>query len=276
MKIILLLTAATVMATMGIQAGGKTDSLALKIKRFVRTDIKGDVSRLSPGDKKALARLVEAAQLMDKIYIRQVWSGNEALQKKLQADKSPQGKERLHFFAMNMSPWSKIDHDEAFIKGAPVPRPPQANYYPDDMTKEEFNSWVATLSEEDQAKARGFFYTIRRDATSKLKLVPYSEEYKEFLEPAAKLLREAAALTDNASLKSFLSKRADAFLSNNYYDSDVAWMDLDSPIEPTIGPYEVYMDDLFNYKAAFEAFITLRNDKETKNLEKYSGYLQEI
>jgi ribosomal protein S20 len=275
MKLILLLTTAVLIMATSTNADEKP-SLSSKIKRFVRTEIKGDVSKLSAGDKKALTKLVAASKLMDKIYTRQVWSGNEALRKKLEADKSSEGKERLHYFKMNMGPWSKIDHDEAFIEGAPMPRPPQANYYPDDMTKEEFNSWVATLPDEDQAKARGFFYTIRRDTNKKLKLVPYNEEYKEFLEPAATLLREAAALTDNASLKSFLTKRADAFLSNDYYDSDVAWMDLDSPIEPTIGPYEVYMDDLFNYKAAFESFITLRNDKETRNLEKYSGRLQEI
>jgi ribosomal protein S20 len=275
MKLILLLTTAVLIMATSTNADEKP-SLSSKIKRFVRTEIKGDVSKLSAGDKKALTKLVAASKLMDKIYTRQVWSGNEALRKKLEADKSSAGKERLHYFKMNMGPWSKIDHDEAFIEGAPMPRPPQANYYPDDMTKEEFNSWVATLPDEDQAKARGFFYTIRRDTNKKLKLVPYNEEYKEFLEPAATLLREAAALTDNASLKSFLTKRADAFLSNDYYDSDVAWMDLDSPIEPTIGPYEVYMDDLFNYKAAFESFITLRNDKETRNLEKYSGRLQEI
>jgi hypothetical protein len=276
MKLTTVLITALLIMTTSVNAGDKPAGLASKIKRFVRTEIKGDVSKLSAGDKKALAKLVAASKIMDKIYIRQVWSGNEALQKKLEADKSPTGKERLHYFKMNMGPWAKIDHDEAFIEGTPMPRPPHANFYPDDMTKEEFNSWVMTLPDEDQAKARGFFYTVRRDNTKKLKLVPYNEEYKEFLEPAATLLREAAALTDNVSLKSFLAKRADAFLSNDYYASDVAWMDLDSPIEPTIGPYEVYMDELFNYKAAFESFITLRNDKETKNLEKYSGRLQEI
>jgi hypothetical protein len=257
-------------------AGEKPMTLAARIKRFARTEIKGDVSKLSAGDKKALSKLVEAARVMDKIYTQQVWSGNEGLRKKLEADKLPVGKERLHYFNINMSPWSKIDHDEAFIKGVPMPRPLLANYYPDDMTKEEFETWVTTLSEGEQKKAKGFFHTVRRNKDRKLKLVPYNEEYKDFLEPAAQLLRDAAGFTENASLKSFLTKRADAFLSNDYYDSDVAWMDLDSPIEPTIGPYEVYMDETFNYKAAFEAFICLRNDKETKNLEKYSSHLQEI
>jgi len=144
------------------------------------------------------------------------------------------------------------------------------------MTKEEFATWVETLPESEKQKATGFFFTVRRTADRKLTTVPYHEEYKEFLEPATKLLREAAGLTTNASLKSFLSKRADAFLTNEYYASDVAWMNLDSPIEPTIGPYEVYMDELFNYKAAFEAFITIRNDEETKKLASFSGHLQDI
>ncbi len=132
------------MTAMGVQSGEKTGSLAPKINRFVPTEIRGDMSRLSPGDKQALVKLVEAARLLDSIYIRQVWSGNAALLTKLRSDRSPLGKEKLHYFLMNMSPWSKIDHDEAFIEGVPVPRPPQADYYPDDMTKEEFNSWVAT------------------------------------------------------------------------------------------------------------------------------------
>ncbi len=257
--------------------------LAAKLKRFAPTEITADVAKLSAGDRQALDKLIEASRLMDEMYLRQVWTGNAALKEKLGAEASPkagnaspEGKLRYQMFMLNKSPWSGLDHDSAFIEGAPYPKPAGANYYPEDMTKEEFEAWVATLSAKDQEKAKGFFYTVRRGEDKKLKLVPFNEEYKQWLEPAAKLLREAAELTDNKSLKSFLTKRADAFLSNDYYDSDVAWMDLDSPIEPTIGPYEVYLDELFNYKAAFEAFITLRNDEETKKLSKFSGELQEL
>lgn len=253
----------------------KPSDLAAKIKRFAPVEITADHSKLSDGDRKALAKLFEASKLIDKIYARQVWSGNEALMAKLEADASPEGKERLHYFNINMHPWSNLDHNEPFIGGVPL-KPPQANYYPDDMTKEEFDKWVATLPESEKNKAIGYFYTIRRDANGKLKTVPYNEEYKELLEPAAQLLREAAELTTDKSLEKYLTTRADAFLSNDYYQSDVAWMELDSPIEPTIGPYEVYMDELFNYKAAFESFITLRNDEETKKLAMYSNHLQDI
>ena len=106
--------------------------------------------------------------------------------------------------------------------------------------------------------------------------VPYSKAYAEFLVPAARLLREAASLTTNATLKDFLTKRADAFASDDYYSSDVAWMDLDSPIDVTFGPYETYEDELFSYKAAFEAYVTLRDEAESAKLTKFSGYLQEL
>jgi hypothetical protein len=252
-----------------------TPDLKTRLDRFAPASITSDISRLTEGDREALAKLFEAANILDKIYTRQVWSGNEALRETLEADTSPEGALRLKYFNINMSPWSGIDHNEPFIDGVPK-RLAGANYYPEDMTKEEFAAWLETLSDPEKQKATGFFHVVRRASDRKLMLVPYNEEYKEFLEPASKLLREAAALTTNASLKSFLSKRADAFLSNDYYASDVAWMNLDSPIEPTIGPYEVYMDELFNYKAAFEAFITIRNDEETKKLASFSKQLQDI
>ena len=156
------------------------------------------------------------------------------------------------------------------------PRPPQANFYPEDLTKDEFNSWLGSLSEADKAKATGYFYVIRRDAGGKLKPVSYSEEYEHYLKPAAQLLNEAGRLTTNATLKNFLFKRAVAFNTNDYYDSDVAWMDLDSPIDLTMGPYETYEDELFGYKAAFEAYVTLRDEAESAKLKKFSGYLQEL
>ena len=251
------------------------DSLAPKIRRFAPTVMTANSSRLSPNDRKALLKIIAAAKLYDPLFLRQIWSGNEALLARLQADKSVLGQQRLHYFMINKGPWSQLDDNERFIEGVP-PRPPYANFYPADITKEEFNSWLNSLSAEEKEKATGYFYTIRRDANGKLKTVPYSEEYREFLEPAAKLLREAAALTRNATLKDFLNKRAAAFLSNDYYDSDVAWMDLDSPIDLTMGPYETYEDELFGYKAAFEAYVTLRDEAETAKLKKFSAYLQEL
>ena len=246
------------------------------INRFAPTDISADTAGLSADDRKALDKIIEAAKLMDPIFLRQVWSGNVALQKTLEADRTPLGQARLHYFMINKGPWSRTDSNAPFIPDAPHEKSPQAGFYPSDLTKEEFTAWAKNLSEADRKKAEGFFTVIERGPDRKLKAVPYSQAYREFLEPAAKLLREAATLTTNATLKKFLTTRADAFMSDDYYASDVAWMDMDAPIDLTIGPYETYEDELFGYKAAFEAFVTLRDDAESTKLVKFSGYLQEL
>jgi hypothetical protein len=250
-------------------------SLAARINRFAPTVLTANTARMSLKDRQALQKIIAAAKLLDPLFLRQVWSGNDALKARLDADKSVLGRMRLHYFLINDGPWSRLDENEPFIDGVPA-KPSHANYYPDDITKDEFNSWMNTLPAAEKEKATGYFYTIRRDANGKLKTVPYSEEYREFLAPAARLLREAAALTSNPTLKDFLNKRAAAFASNDYYDSDVAWMDLDAPIDVTIGPYETYEDELFGYKAAFEAYVTLRDEAESAKLTKFSQYLQEL
>lgn len=249
--------------------------LEAKIARFAPTEITADIAHLSPGDRRALKKLIEAGKLMDDIFLRQVWSGNVALLDRWKADTSPEGALKRRYFWINFGPWSRLDDDQPFIAGVP-PKPAGANYYPEDMTKEEFRAWLETLSPDEQKRATGFFTVIRRDDRGRLRIVPYSEEYREFLEPAAQLLREAAALTGNQSLKDYLLKRAAAFLSNDYYESDIAWMELDAPIDVTIGPYETYEDKLFGYKAAFEAFITIRDEAETARLARFSQYLQEL
>jgi Peptidase family M49 len=250
--------------------------LSAKIRQYAPTQLTADASHLSENDRRALDKLIEAAKMFDPLFLRQVWSGNDAFKKRLEGDTSAEGRERLHYFMINKGPWSRNEKNQPFIDGVPHEKPPQAGFYPDDMTKDEFNSWLNTLSEQDKKRATGFFTVIRRSPDGKLKIVPYHEEYREFLEPAAKLLKDAADLTTNATLKNFLTKRADAFLSDDYYASDVAWMDLDAPIDVTIGPYETYEDELFGYKAAFEAFITLRDEAESAKLEKFSAHLQEL
>src|SRR6266542_6145189 len=251
-------------------------ALAKKISRFAPTILTADTARLSAADRKALKKIIEAAKLLDPLFLRQVWSGNDELHQKLEADQSVVGRQRLHYFLINDGPWSRLDSNEPFIEDEPQQKPPQANYYPDDMTKDEFNNWVSGLPEEEKHKATGFFYLIRRSEDGKLKTVPYSGVYAEFLVPAAKLLSEAGELTTNTTLKDFLAKRAAAFASDDYYASDVAWMDLDAPIEVTIGPYETYEDELFSYKAAFEAYVTLPDEAESAKLAKFSQYLQEL
>src|SRR5581483_2169729 len=245
------------------------------IARFAPTPYRVDTSRLSPGDKQALPKLIEAARILNRIFMEQFWSGDLATYNRLKQDTTPLGQTRLHYFWMNKGPWSEIDKYTAFVPGVPPTKPEGSNFYPEDMTKEEFESWVKTLPAKDQEQATGFFTVIRRE-NGKLKLIPYSEEYKPDLERAAALLKEAAGLTDNASLKKFLTTRADAFLSNDYYESDMAWMDLDPPLDIKIGPYETYNDGLFEYKAAFEGYVNLRDDEETAKLSTFAKHLQDI
>jgi hypothetical protein len=264
------------MQTRGGKKAAGDPELAKKIARFAPTTLTANIAGLSAGDRKALNKIIEAARLLDPLFLRQVWSGNVEMQKKLEMDQSAVGRQRLHYFLINDGPWSRLDNNEPFIDGAPPEKPPYAGFYPDDITKDEFNSWLAGLSGAEKEKATGYFHAIRRDPGGKLMSVPYNEEYREFLEPAAKLLREAAAAATNETLKDFLSKRADAFASNDYYASDVAWMDLKGPIDVTIGPYETYEDELFGYKAAFEAYVTLTDAAESAKLQKFSQQLQEL
>jgi hypothetical protein len=243
--------------------------------RFAPVPITADVSGLPANERRALAKLVQAARIMDALFLRQAGAGNEALLLALIGDDSPLGRARLHYFLINKGPWSRLDKDAAFIPGVGE-KPPQANFYPAGATREEVEAWMKGLPDAEAERARGFFTTIRRSPEGRLIAVPYSVEYQGELDRAATLLREAAALTTQPSLKTFLAKRAEAFIDNDYYASDVAWMELDASIEPTIGPYEVYEDEWFNAKAAFEAFVTLRDDAETAKLARFAGELQEL
>src|SRR5688500_3412588 len=244
-------------------------------RRFALVDLTADISSLPQNEREALGVLVRAAKVFDALYLRQVWEENETMLLDLARDTSPLGQARMRYFLINKGPWSRLDHNEPFILGVP-PKPPQANFYPAGATKEEVETWLKTLSDADRRNATGFFTTIRRAPGGQFMAVPYSAEYQNELARVATLLRQAARQTANATLRNYLEKRATALQTNDYYDSDVAWMELDSRIEPTIGPYEVYEDEWFNYKAAFEAFITIRDDAETQKLARFSGELQEI
>jgi hypothetical protein len=248
--------------------------------QYARTEIGADLSKLPANERQALAKLVQAGWIMDALFLRQAWAGNEGMLLQLLTDRSPLGQARTHYFLLNKGPWDRLDHNATFIAGAPV-KPEGANFYPAGANKADIEAWMNALPEAERARASGFFTTIRRQTGTKagkagFEIVPYSVEYQGELARAADLLREAAALTVQPTLKAFLTGRADAFLSNDYYASDVAWMELDASIEPTIGPYEVYEDEWFNAKAGFEAFIAVRDDDETAKLSKLGSELQGI
>jgi hypothetical protein len=248
------------------------------ISKFPRTVIDYDHSLLNAEDQKVLAVLIDASRFIDNIFWKQVSEENPALRKQLvtAAASSEKQKQALELFDLMKGRWNRLEEDKPFIGpfGEKGKKPLGAGFYPVDMTKEEFEKWVAA-NPGDKEKFQGLFTVIRRE-NGKLKAIPYSQYYKSDLEPAAAKLREAAQLTSNASLKTFLTKRADAFLSDDYYASDVAWIDLNSPIEVVIGPYEVYEDALFNYKASYECFITVVDKAESEKLAVYLKHLPDM
>jgi hypothetical protein len=262
-------------------APGNSPALArldAQIRRFAPVDLTADVSGLPENERQSLAEMLRAAQVIDGLFLEQVWAGNTTVLTELAGDHTPEGQARLHYFLINKGPWSRLDKNESFLDpGAGVPaKPAQANYYPADATRDDVEKWMAGLKGPAHDEAVSFFTVIRRSADGHLMAVPYNVQYRNTLLIAADHLRNAAALTTQPTLKRFLETRAASFLSNDYYPSDMAWMELDASIEPTIGPYETYEDEWFGYKAAFEAYIAVRNDAETKKLDVLNAQLQSL
>ena len=241
-----------------------------RVTQFAPVPLSADTSALTAEDRQVLDKLVEASRLMNEIFLRQAWTGNPALRDQLKSYQGEHAEAARLYFDVNFGPWDRLAERQPFL--GDKPHPPGAGHYPEDMTKEEFEGWIAKHPDQKEAFT-STFTEIRRGQDGGLVAVPYSREYAEWLKPAAKLLREAAALTGNASLKKFLELRAGAFESDDYYASDVAWMDLDAPVEVTIGPYETYEDELFGYKAAFESFVTVNLPKESAALARYKERL---
>ncbi|MPY87096.1 MAG: hypothetical protein GEU99_04160 [Luteitalea sp.] len=243
--------------------------------RFAAVDLAVDLSGLPPTERRTLAHLVEAARVMDGIFLRQVSAANDAWLVQLAGDRSALGRARLRYFLINKGPWSRLDQNEPFLPGAGA-KPEGANFYPADTARDDIERWIESLPTSERRAATGFFTTIRRAPDGAFQLVPYSVEYQGELYAAAAHLRKAAVSTTQPSLKRYLETRAQAFGTNDYYESDVAWMEIDASIEPVIGPYEVYEDEWFNYKAAFEAFVTVRDEAESKKLAALGHRLQSL
>jgi hypothetical protein len=249
-----------------------------RLDKLPETVIDYDRTLLSEDDQRVVAELIEASKYINEIFCRQVSEDNPALYSELGglADKSAVYRMGFQYFKMMMGRWDRLMDDAPFISpfGKAGEKPPGAGFYPPDMSRAEFEKWIAAHP-EDQQSFQSLYTAIRREG-GKLTAVPYSQLYAEFLAPAAEKLREAAVMVLNPSLKSFLLKRAEAFLSNDYYASDVAWVEMDSPIEVVIGPYEVYEDELFNAKASFEAFVTVVDRPESEKLKIYLRHLSDM
>ena len=248
-------------------------SLQAKIDQFAITEIKYDEGLLDERQIVIIEKLYQAAKIMDEIFLDQVYSKNNVIKKELAERTDEESRLLTQYFNIMFGPFDRLDDDKPFY--GQDEKPEGANFYPEDMTKEEFHSWIENHPEDEKAFTSEFT-VIRRDGNN-LIAIPYSEYYAEPLSRAAKLLEEAAYYAENKSLKRYLTTRAAAFLSNDYYESDMAWMDLkDHTIEVVIGPYEVYEDKLFNYKASFECFLTIKDPDESKKLDVFAKYLDDI
>lgn len=255
------------------EKGEDLQMLKREIAKFVPTEIRYDESLLNERQKKVVENLYRAAKIIDQIFLDQVYSENLGIRSQLAASKSEKDRLTLQLFDIMFGPFNRLAHDVPFYGTAPKPK--GANFYPADMTKAEFQQWIKLHPEQEDAFTSEVTVIRRKDG--KLVAIPYSTYYRNQLSKAADFLRKGAEYADNPSLKRYLISRAAAFLSNDYYQSDMDWMDLKNHlIEVVIGPYEVYEDGLFNYKASFECFITLRDPEESEKVARFAAYLNEL
>ena len=243
--------------------------VAARRAQFEQHTLEADLAALSEGDRTALGHLVEAARRIDELFRRQVWQGNPEFASKVAALGGDDARAAQDYYRIMYGPWDRLHEFEPFIGNQE--HPAGAGFYPEDMTKEELDRWIAEHPAE--AAALTCLVTVVRRGDIGPVAIPYSQAYRDLLEPAAEELRAAAEATGNASLKQFLHLRADAFLSDDYYESDLAWMDLDSPLEVVIGPYETYEDGLYGYKASFEAFLCVVQPADSERLAVYKQEL---
>lgn len=272
-RVISLLAAVLLLISCTPQKDGEKTDMKSKINQFAETELKYDHSLLDENQKIVVEKLYRAAKIMDELFEEQVYSQNSKIRAELEASDKPEDKLTLQYFNIMFGPFDRLDHDKPFY--GVEEKPEGANFYPEDMTKAEFEKFIADNPDVKEAFTSEF--TVIRRVDGKLTAIPYSEYYNEKLTAASNLLKEAAEYADNATLKNYLITRADAFLSNDYFESDMAWMDLkDHTIEVVIGPYEVYEDGMFNFKAAFECFLTLVDPVESEKLSLFAGYLVDM
>ncbi len=248
-------------------------SVQTQLAKFAMIEMEPDTGFLNAEEREVVNLLIEVAELMDEIYLRQYYADNPALRARIAASDVANRAQLLEFFDLNFGAWDQLEEFRPFFGNMELPD--GAGFYPVDLTPAEFDAYLAAHPGQREALTSG--YTVVRRDGERLVAVPYSEAYAEWLEPAARLLERAAERTSNASLRNFLDLRAAAFRSNDYYESELAWMDIEgTPIEPVIGPYEVYTDRLRGQKTAFEAFITLQQPEESAALDRYKALLPDM
>jgi len=265
---------APVMSTDALPAAASDGyDLQAQYAKLAVIEMAPDTSYLTAEERDVVNLLIQASGYMDEIYLRQRFAANPQVRQAISRSRRADRDLLLTMFDRYYGAWDDLDEFHPFWGTEPLPE--GAGFYPTDLTREEFDAYLtAHPAQKDELLAP---YTVVKREGDGLVAIPYSVEYREWLEPAAKLLEQAAQRTSNPSLKKFLTLRAASFLSDDYYESEMAWMDLaDTPIEVAIGPYEVYTDRLYGTKTAFESFVTLRNPEESAALAKYKNYLRDM
>ena len=255
--------------TKAITTKAPIEEVKAEYAKLTPVELKCDLSNLSVTDKKVLIRLIEASKIIDSLFLLQVSRDNPLILAELKESKDPNDQIYLDMFNVMFGPWNELDANKPFLNDKP--KPLGAGFYPEDMTKEEFQDFITKNPDKKEALEGGF--TVVKREKDQLVAVPYHEEYPEMVNRVVELLKSAAELTSDASLKKYLQIRAEDFLTDNYFNSDMAWLDLNGNLEIVIGPYEVYEDALFSYKTAYESFICVVDHVESQKLATVADYL---
>jgi len=251
----------------------KAPDIKQRLAKYAPTEITFDENLLNEEEKRVLEKLVNAARVIDDIFWKQSSPQGLGLKEELEQSGRTEDKDYLHFLKINFGPFDRQDEDSPFIGTSQ--KPAGAGFYPPDLTKQNFESYLARHAEVKEEFESP--YTVIKREKNKLVAVPYNVEYKEDLEKIAQYLRQAAAITSKPSLRRYLFQRAADLLSNTYFESDCLWIDLkDSLVEIVIGPYEVYEDGLMGLKASYESFIYINDMDDMKKIEGYLDYLDEM
>ena len=222
-----------------------------------------DLSHLSDNQKEMIGLLIDAGEITNEIFWLQVWGDKEELLNGIEDTKT----RRFAFY--NYGPWDRLAADQPFIESA-GPRPLGARFYPQDMSKEEFEAW-------QQEGKDGQYTIVQRDADGGLILVPYSKAFATQIDQIAALLIKASALAEDEEFANYLKLRAQALKSDDYQASDMAWMDMkNNPIEVVIGPIENYQDALYGYRSAFETFVLIKDQAWSERLARFVKYMPEL
>lgn len=243
-------------------AQSNTINVKERVAEYAYYDLKTDISKLSDNDKKLIPIFIQIADIMDQLFWKQTY-GDVADFKKIK-DASVKD-----YIMINYGPWDRLDDNRPFVDGV-GPKPDACHYYPQDITPEEYASYADT-------NKSSLYTVLRRDANGKLKTVWYRDEYKTEIEQVCTLLDQAIAIADDPGMKNYLIQRKKAFQTDDYYQSDLAWMDMkDSHIDFVVGPIENYDDKLNEAKASYEAFVLVKDEERSAQLTKFIAMLPEI